>query len=184
MTTAPTAGDSPAAASAVTSLPRQDLRGRARRRTERNRFNLLPLDEQRRLFVAWLPAELRTAPALDWAQLPSAVMGYFLYTVDQGPDRAPLVLAIGAAAGALRPNAIMTCASRLHNLVAALRRFSGIRELADLTPESWRAFGRAVEMTPVRRDEFHTYAAITQRHWPSYLERLAPAQRARLEPYA
>jgi hypothetical protein len=174
----------PAEVAAGVRVPRQDLRGRARRRTERNRFNHLPLEEQRQLFLAWLPAELRTAPALDWARLPSAVTGYFIYTVDQSPDRARLALAIGTAVGALRPGALMSCASRLHNLVAALRRFSGVRELADLTPEHWRAFGRAVEMTPVRRDEFHTYATLTQKHWPSYLERLAPEPRVHLERYA
>jgi hypothetical protein len=164
-------------------MPHKDLRGRARRRAERNHFNQLAPEEQVRLFLAWLPAELRDAPDLDWTHLPRAVMGYFLYTVDQSPDAGHLVLAIGSTQGAMRPNALMSCASRLHNLLAGVRRFGDLGDLADVTPEAWRAFGRAIEMTPMRRDEFHTYATITQKHWPSYLERLEPAQRARFERY-
>ena len=54
------------------------------------------------LFFNWLPEEFHDLPLIDWTQLPSKVLGYFVNSVGDSPFAIPLAIAAFAGVGPVK----------------------------------------------------------------------------------
>jgi hypothetical protein len=72
-------------------------------------------------FLAWLPKVLHDAPGIDWKQLPSPLMGYFIHTVAQLPEAVSITLAIGCAVNTMKSQTLLSYCHQLTQLIRKLR---------------------------------------------------------------
>jgi len=143
----------------------------------------LPADDVDHSFDVWLPAEVRAAPGIDWAALPRSVKVYFLNTVGDSPDAAPLALAIGLVhrSGAMAHSTFRVLA-QLNALLRRLRRECGLYTLPQLADGTFwdrvhttyasdrRTDGRS--FPPGVANEIRHYNGVTQRHVRAYAHEL------------
>lgn len=136
-------------------------------------------------FLAWLPPILHTAPKIEWSRLPSRVMGYFVHTVTNDPDRIPLALAAGCSMDAMKKSSLYT---HIQGPTRLLRRLRLQYEMSDPTQlrarDIWDRFveGRSLTAGDVRL--LQDYDAFSSLHVRVYLEGLDVRQRVIWEPYA
>jgi len=162
------------------------MRGKRLRR--RRYFIDLDRPAQVAHFMAWLPAEIRDAPGIEWAALPPEAMGYLIRRVGQGPDAAVIALGVGSAIGGVKPRYLKQLATYLSLCLASLRAVCGIAHLARLAEaDVWYDYAARTEMTGGRLRYLQIYSSVSEAHYRRYLEyveRHAPHDYARLCHYA
>lgn len=128
-------------------------------------------------FLAWLPQALRAAPGVDWAALPSRIMGFLMNTADTSPDRERKALAVACAERA-RAVTLYNDVRMLHALLNQLRHSYGVGDLADLrTAGIWRRYAGDRDLTPFEASSLLAYGRYANVVMPHWLESLAPSER-------
>ncbi len=129
-------------------------------------------------FLAWLPADLRAAPGIDWEPVPSRVIGYLLNGNADGPDRDAIILATGCAFG----NRASSAYARCINVTALLRRLRDEFDLRDQDelrrPAIWRRFVGERQLSPYESRCLFDYDCLTNKEVLRWLDALDPAERA------
>ena len=134
---------------------------------------------------AWLPAELRSAPGIDWSAVPSKTIGYLVRTVGKSPDAACIALAVGTTVGAVSDYTHVQMTKHLHGLLKDLRSACGIEDLSQLAQRAvWDTYATKIPLSRMREKRLRTYSALTELHVRHYLERLDPPQRGQMQQYA
>lgn len=150
-------------------------------------------------FLAWLPPAVRAAPAIDWEQVPSPVMGYLMTVVADSPDAAAVALATGSAQAAVGATSLYQMTVGLAGLLRRLREQADMTTLADLEDRTrWEAFVSAAQQEAAAAREDHCplapglviqlghYQSFSHVHLPTYLERIEtsdPTWHRALRPY-
>jgi len=143
----------------------------------------LSAEDVDRSFAAWLPDAVCAAPGIDWAALPRPVKVYFLNTVGDSPDAAPLALAVGLVhrSGAMAHTTFRVLA-QLNALLRRLRRECGLRALPQLADGAFWDHVHATYAAALRTDgrsfppgvanEIRHYNGVTQRQVRAYAHEL------------
>lgn len=144
-------------------------------------------DENRTLHVqalfAWLPEDLHDAPGIDWAQLPSAVIGYLVNTVGESPWASTLALAAGIERGAMKNGILLKNIRSLNVLLRSIHNLCRYEHVSELTKGVWESYLSQKRQTPGDYTNFKNYSAFTETHFPDHLEQFNSQERARLEPF-
>lgn len=148
------------------------------------RFGMLDRQAQLQEFLAWVPAELRHAPLIDWTQFPVDIMRYCVCWIDDSPDAIPLALVAASGFGAMTNYTLLTFLRAIHRLLRKLRTGCHMEQISDLTQEEiWQRFVTDLKLTEGARAEVKDYSSMATRHLPSYLQRLDPSDRLRMKAY-
>jgi hypothetical protein len=137
---------------------------------------------QQALF-AWLPDNLRDAALIDWTQLPSHLIGYFVNTVGDSPWACSLALAAGVGRAAMNDRSLTKSIEELHLLLRSVQNLYGIEQVTGLTKSVWESYITQKELVPVDYLYFKSYAAFTESHLRDHVERLSAAERTKIAPY-
>lgn len=174
-------------ASAGTSTETEPLKGKQRASLRGGMQNFIHWERERQLqaFLAWLPPELHDAPGICWTQLPPELMGYCLRAIRNSPDAAYLAVVAGSMPDELGKNSQRSILRNLNGLLRSLRTGGFIQYLDDLEQEqTWHNWAARQEKTEGTRGFLSVYASFTSNHFPSYLLRLDPQDRPRMQRYA
>jgi integrase len=148
------------------------------------RFGMLDQEAQLREFLAWVPAELRDAPLIDWTQFPVDIMRYCVCWIGESPDATPLALVAASGFGAMTNYTLLTFLRAINRLLQKLRRGCHMEQLSDLAQEDiWQRFVADLKLTEGARAEVKDYSSMATRHLPGYLQRLETQNRLRLKAY-
>jgi hypothetical protein len=163
--------------------PKEHENGKTQTPKSLVRFNEWGREAQFEAFLAWLPPELHNAPGVQWSQFPAEVMGYCVRTISTSPDASILAMAVASAQGAMTNRTYLAFAGCLNRLFRALRTTGKMEHLSDLHHEQvWQEFVENTKRTNWRK-ELIAYRSVVTRYFPSYLQRLAPSDRLRMQAY-
>src|SRR2546421_12317477 len=132
---------------------------------------------------AWVPADLRDAPLIDWTRLPSSTIAYLTNSVDNGPFAGHIALALICAAGALKGSSLKTAAALLNGLLRRMQQRYGIHHPEELTQQKWQAVVTESGLPPDLFSGLKIYKHLTTKHLPDYLDQLTQEQRTQIQPY-
>ena len=151
----------------------------------RVRFTEWDREDQLQAFFAWLPKELHDAPGIEWATFPPELMGYCVLTIGKGLYAGSLAMAAASALGAIDSRPLRDMIGNLGHLLRILQEICQMQQTSDLASEQiWQDFLSKTEHVPSRRVKVQAYASVTTKHFPAYLQRLDPRERARMQVYA
>jgi len=160
---------------------------RGTRRTGQRYFVNWEPEKQLEAFFTWLPKELHDTPGIDWTQLAPEIMRYCIYTIGTSPDAAALAVSAAALHGAMEVASQLTALREANVLLRELRAADVLRHLSDLKQEhAWDEWARRQDQRHASR-AWHVlscYISIVTTHFPRYLLRLGPLERARMQQYA
>jgi hypothetical protein len=131
----------------------------------------------------WLPPQLRHAPLIDWARLPSSTIAYLTNSVGDSPFRGHIALALICAAGALKANSLKTTAAQLNKVLQRIQQTCSIYHSTELTPQIWYALATDEGIPPDLYYGLRVYKQCTTKHLPDYLDQLTSQQRTQIQPY-
>lgn len=134
-------------------------------------------------FFNWLPTEFHEMPLIDWTQLPSRTIGYFVNTVGDSPFAVPLAIAAFAGVEPQKPRNLLQRLSAIYNILSGIQAHCGVQDIAGLTSNVWETFVTGKNLAPKDYAYFRMYAVCTGEHIPAYLEKLNPRQYAHVKPY-
>ncbi len=149
------------------------------------RFTEWDREDQLQAFFAWLPKELHETPGIEWTTFPPELMGYCVRTVGESLYAASLAMAAASALGAIDSRTLLSLIGNLDHLLRILREICQMQQISDLaTAQIWQEFLSKTEHVLNRRAKVQAYASVTTKHFPAYLQRLDPRERARMQVYA
>ncbi len=149
------------------------------------RFTEWDREDQLQAFFSWLPGELHEAPGIDWTTCSPELMGYCVRTIGTSPDAAFLAMAAASALGAIGSRTLLALLGNLDKLLRTFREVCQMKQLAELGSEQiWQDFLSTTEHVLNRRAKVQAYASVTSKHFPSYLQRLNPPDRSRMQAYS
>jgi hypothetical protein len=138
-------------------------------------------EDQLQAFFAWLPKELHDAPGIEWTTFPPELVR----TVGESLYAASLATAAASALGAIGSRTLLALIGNLDHLLRILRETCQMQQISDLaTAQIWQDFLSKTEHVLGRRAKVQAYTSVTTKHFPAYLQRLDPRERARMQVYA
>ena len=132
---------------------------------------------------AWLPADLRDAPLIDWTRFPSSTIAYLIHSVDNSPFAGHIALALICATGALKGSSFKTAAALLNGLLRRMQQKYDIHSPDELTHQKWQAVVAESGLPPELFSGLKIYKHLTTKHLPDYLDQLTQEQRTQIQPY-